>query len=42
MKLQVSTLNALMGMAPTDALWDYGQGTPSVDRTNATAGIFAT
>ena len=43
MKQQVSsTLNAVMGMSPPDALWDYGQGTLSVDGTNTTVGIFAT
>ncbi|CAL8281705.1 unnamed protein product [Gadus morhua 'NCC'] len=41
------TLGAFLGAGIifgvySDALWDYGQGTPSVDRTNATAGIFAT
>ena len=43
MKLRVSsTLNTVMCASPPDALWAYGQGTLSVDGTNATAGIFAT
>ncbi|CAL8281796.1 unnamed protein product [Gadus morhua 'NCC'] len=41
------TLGAFLGAGIifgmySDALWDYGQGTLSVDGTNATAGIFAT
>ncbi|XP_056445160.1 aquaporin-3-like isoform X2 [Gadus chalcogrammus] len=37
-----TTLGILISRQVSDALWAYGQGTLSVEGTNATAGIFAT